>query len=108
LELGLIVREVVQRLQHQHLEHQGHVVRLAPGVALALLVVNHFQQGAERLPVDDAVQPTQRVTQLLQSCQPIFLVEKAWLHLIRPLRAHSLLFCPNWGIFRGALKFVPR
>ncbi len=29
-------------LQHQHLEHQRHVVRLAPGVALALFFMDQL------------------------------------------------------------------
>jgi hypothetical protein len=66
LELGLIVGQVVQRLQHQHLEHQRHVVRLAPGIALTLLLVDHFQQRAERLPVYDAIQAGQRIPKFLQ------------------------------------------
>jgi hypothetical protein len=71
-------------LQHQHLEHQGDVKRFASGVALALLLVDDLEQRAKGLPVDDAVQPGQWITQLLQS---VFLVEKAWLHR----------HVPDWG-----------
>jgi len=41
-------------------------VRIVPGIALALLLMDHLQQRAECLPVHDAVQPEQRVAQFLQ------------------------------------------
>ena len=100
LEFGLVVREVVQRLQHQHLEHQRNIVRLASGVALALLLMDDLQKWAKGVPVHDTVQTRQWFTELLQ---PIFLVEKAWLNPIRPLHFQSLLFCPKRGIIRDAL-----
>jgi hypothetical protein len=53
LILGLIVGEIVQRLQHQHLEHQRDVMRLAPCIAPALLLMKHLQERAEGFPVDD-------------------------------------------------------
>ena len=91
-------------MQHQHLEHQRDVVRLTPGVALALLVVDDRQQRAEGRPVHNAIQPRQRIAQLLQLRQPLFLVKEPCLHAIFPLSAYWLLFCPNRGIIRDALQ----
>jgi hypothetical protein len=102
LVLSLVIGQVVQRLHHQHLEHQRDVVRLAPGVALALLLVNDLQQRAEGLPVDDAVETWQWIAQLLELGQPIFLVEKARLHAFRPLSVQLPLFCTKRAIFGGA------
>ena len=84
-------------------EHQRYVMRLARGVALALLLMNDLEQWPKRLPVHDAVQSGQWITQLLQLGQPIFVVKEAWLHPLRPLSVQLLPFCPNRGIIRDAL-----
>jgi hypothetical protein len=104
LELGLVIGEVVQRLQHQHLEHQRHVVRLTPGVVLALFLVNELQQQSESMPIGDAVEPWQRIAQLLESRQTALVVKETWLHAICPPPPSKVwvLFCLNWGIIRDA------
>ena len=61
LVLHLRVRQVVQRLQHQHLKHQHHVVRLPPRVGLAGLVTHLRERLAERLEVDRVFEHPQRV-----------------------------------------------
>jgi hypothetical protein len=105
LELGLVIgEEVVECLQHQHFEHQHHVMGLASGVALVLFLMNDLQQRTEGLPIDDAVEPRQRIAQFIQLGQPILLVEEARLHIRFALLVELLLLCRNRTMFRGAPK----
>lgn len=46
-------------------------------MALALLLVALLQQWPEGLPIHDAVQSRQRITQLLQFRQPVLLIKEA-------------------------------
>jgi len=80
LKLGLVVRKVVQGLQHQHLEHPHRIPGLAACMAFAGLLVDFLQQRLEGIPVHDPVQSRQRIPQLFQFSKSVFLVEEARLH----------------------------
>lgn len=80
LVLGLVVSQVVEVLQHQHLEHQHHIERLAPGVALTLLLMHLLKHWAEALPVDHFGQFRQWVAQLFQLLVAFVKIEESGLH----------------------------
>ena len=65
--LESLVGQVVQALQYQQLEHKDATDRLAPGLALALLVVNAFKDRSEDFPVDNGIESLQRVTSSTQT-----------------------------------------
>ena len=74
-----VIRQVVQLLQHQHLEHQHHVDWLGPRVALALFLIDSVQVGAKGFPVNFGIQSNQRVAHLGQLVCPFGYVKKSWL-----------------------------
>src|SRR5258708_424855 len=80
--LGLLVREIVQRLQHHDLELQDRVSGLAAGVALGLLGP-HLRLGldvsAEILPSHHVLDRLQRIALGADRLQPAFNIEKALL-----------------------------
>jgi hypothetical protein len=53
-QLDITIRQVIQRLEHQHFEHQNRIVWLPARIAFAFLLVNLFQQWLEVIPVYDA------------------------------------------------------
>ena len=71
LELRLVVGEVVERLQHQDLEHQHAIVRRAPAAGPVVAVQRLLQPVAERLERHDLLQSNQRVTRFRQRRIPI-------------------------------------
>jgi hypothetical protein len=85
LVFGQVGGEVVERLKHQHLVHQGDVLRFAPDIALSQFLVNDLEEWAKGFPVDDAVQSEQWITKFLQFHETVFLVEKAGVHRFFPV-----------------------
>jgi hypothetical protein len=80
--LGLLVRQIVQRLQHHNLELQDRVIGLAAGVALALLGLrlrHRLDVGAEILPPHDLLDRHQRIALGADRLQPALNIEKACL-----------------------------
>ena len=67
----LVVGEVVERLQHQDLEHQHAIVRRTPAAGPVAPVQRLLQSVAERLERHDLLQPNQRVTRFRQRRIPI-------------------------------------
>ena len=77
LVLQPFVGQVVQALQYEQLaprdtapaghKHEHAANRLAPGGVLAFFGVDAFQQGAEDFPLDDGVEPFQRIARFTQT-----------------------------------------
>src|SRR5262245_30303370 len=112
--LSPIVREIVERLQHQDLELQDRVIGLAAGVALALLALrlrHGLDVSTEILPWHDLLDRFQRIDQGADRLQPALNIEKARLpHDPLAPSAHDRARSPSQirgdlarGIFRGAL-----
>ena len=76
LVLGLVVRERVERLQHQHLEHQHRIVGrpAAPGPVRA--IERRVQLGPEQLEVDHRRQPLERIARRRQRRIPLVQIEE--------------------------------
>src|SRR5262249_10221458 len=80
--LSPIVREIVERLQHQDLELQDRVIGLAAGIALALLGLrlrHGLDVSTEILPWHDLLDRFQRIAQSANRLQPALNIEKALL-----------------------------
>jgi hypothetical protein len=78
--LSLLVREIVQRLQHHDLEPQDRITGLAAGVALALLGLrlrHSLDISAEILPWHDLLDRLQRIALGADRLQPALNIEKA-------------------------------
>jgi hypothetical protein len=112
--LGLLAREIVERLQHHDLELQDRVIGLAAGVALALLGLplrDGLNVRAEILPSHDLLDRLQRVTLGANRIQPALNIEKSLLpHDSLAPSARCRVWSPSQiradlarGIFRGAL-----
>src|SRR6266581_1984998 len=117
--LSPIVREIVERLQHQDLELQDRVIGLAAGVALALLGLrlrHGLDVSTEILPWHDLLDRCERIAQGANRLQPALNIEKALLpHDPLAPSAHDRVRSPSQirgdlarGIFRGALMTFPR
>lgn len=52
LIFGLLITQEVQTLQHQSFEHQDRIVRLAAGIAVALLLLNLLQRRTKPEPAN--------------------------------------------------------
>src|SRR6516225_2054959 len=113
--LGLLIREIVERLQHHDLELQDRIVGLATSVALALLGLrlgHALDVSAEVLPPHDLLDRFQRIAFGADRLKPALNIEKARLphdSLARsahgPLRSASQIRSDlARRIFRGALK----
>src|SRR5262245_56583201 len=112
--LGLLIREIVERLQHHDLELQDRIVGLATSVALALLGLrlgHALDVSAEVLPPHDLLDRFQRIAFGADRLKPALNIEKARLphdSLARsahgPLRSASQIRSDlARRIFRGAL-----
>src|SRR5262249_4138268 len=81
--LSPIVREIVERLQHQDLELQDRVIGLAAGVALALLGLrlrHGLDVSTEILPWHDLLDAFHPIAQSARRLPPALNNEKALLH----------------------------
>src|SRR5262249_27599571 len=116
--LGLLIREIVERLQHHDLELQDRIVGLATSVALALLGLrlgHALDVSAEVLPPHDLLDRFQRIAFGADRLKPALNIEKARLphdSLARsahgPLRSASQIRSDlARRIFRGALPLLP-
>src|SRR5262249_49471149 len=114
--LGLLIREIVERLQHHDLELQDRIVGLATSVALALLGLrlgHALDVSAEVLPPYDLLDRFQRIAFGADGLKPALNIEKARLphdSLARsahgPLRSASQIRSDlARRIFRGAQYF---
>src|SRR5262245_25485353 len=112
--LSLLIREIVERLQHHDLELQDRIVGLATSVALALLGLrlgHALDVSAEVLPPHDLLDRFQRIAFGADRLKPALNIEKARLphdSLARsahgPLRSASQIRSDlARRIFRGAL-----
>src|SRR5262245_45472428 len=113
--LSLLIREIVERLQHHDLELQDRIVGLATSVALALLGLrlgHALDVSAEVLPPHDLLDRFQRITFGADRLKPALNIEKARLsHDSLAPSAHGPLPLASQirsdlarRIFRGALK----
>src|SRR6516162_7590669 len=113
--LGLLIREIVERLQHHDLEPQDRIVGLATSVALALLrlrLSHALDVSAEVLPPHDLLDRFQRITFGADRLKPALNIEKARLpHDSLAPSAHGPLPSASQirsdlarRIFRGAHK----
>src|SRR6266481_9565380 len=113
--LGLLVREVVERLQHHDLELQDRIIGLAAGVALALLGLrlrHRLDVSAEILPSHYLLDRLQRIALGTDRLQSALNIEKTFLpHDSLAPSAHYRVRSPSQirgelarGIFRGALS----
>src|SRR5437016_2922789 len=116
LFLTLLVREIMERLQHHDLELQDRVIGLAAGVALALLGLrlrHGLDVSAEILPSHHLIDRLQRIALGADRLQPALNIEKALLpHDPLAPSAHDRVRSPSQirgdlarGIFRGAQLF---
>ena len=67
LVLQTCVRQNIESLQDQHFEHENAAGWFASSVTLEHLDVDALKDGAKYLPVDNRVEPLQRVTYLAQA-----------------------------------------
>src|ERR1700756_3774303 len=115
--LGLLIREIVERLQHHDLELQDRIVGLATSVALALLGLrlgHALDVSAQVLPPHDLLDRFQRITFGADRLKPALNIEKARLpHDSLAPSAHGPLPSASQirsdlarRIFRGALITV--
>ena len=56
LVLNAVVQWIMQLLQYQHLEHQYHIKRLRPSIALAPFLMHAKKIGAKPFPINQCVQ----------------------------------------------------
>src|SRR5262245_19023106 len=112
--LSLLIREIVERLQHHDLELQDRIVGLAASVALTLLGLRRghaLDVSAEVLPPHDLLDRFQRITFGADRLKPALNIEKARLpHDSLAPSAHGPLPSASQirsdlarRIFRGAL-----
>src|SRR5262249_35974460 len=112
--LSLLIREIVERLQHHDLELQDRIVGLAASVALTLLGLrlgHALDVSAEILPPHDLLDRFQRITFGADRLKPALNIEKARLpHDSLAPSAHGPLPSASQirsdlarRIFRGAL-----
>src|SRR5262249_42422979 len=103
--LSPIVREIVERLQHQDLELQDRVIGLAAGVALALLGLrlrHGLDVSTEILPWHDLLDRFQRIAQSANRLQPTLNIEKPFCPMTRSLHppmtahGHRVRFVATW------------
>ena len=80
MALQAFVRQTFESLQDQHFEHKNAAGWFASGVALAHLDVHALKDRAKYLPVDNRVEPLQRVTCLAQARVAVLKVKEAVLH----------------------------
>src|SRR5262247_181804 len=115
--LSLLIREIVERLQHHDLELQDRIVGLATSVALALLGLrlgHALDVSAEVLPPHDLLDRFQRITFGADRLKPALNIEKARLpHDSLVPSAHGPLQSASQirsdlarRIFRGALASI--
>ena len=79
LKLGLCVRQAVERLQNQRLEHHDCVQRPPTAPATIRSLQGRIQRGPEYLEVDQAAQLLQRIARRRQGCIPLVEIKKATL-----------------------------
>src|SRR5262249_11537142 len=75
--LSLLIREIVERLQHHDLELQDRIVGLAASVALALRLGHALDVSAEVLPRHYLLDRFQRITFGADRLKPAINIEKA-------------------------------
>ncbi len=80
LVLQAFVRQAIESLQDEHFEHEDATGWFASSVALAHFGIQAFKDGTKYLPVDNLVEPLQRVTCLAQARVAILKVKEAVLH----------------------------
>ena len=80
LVLQALARQVVQALQDEHLEHEHTADGLASGCAFALCGVDAGENGTKHLPVNDGVEPLQRVACFREAGVAVLKVKQAVLH----------------------------
>src|SRR5262249_27787170 len=111
--LGLLGREIGERLQHHDLELQDRIIGLAAGIALALLGLrlrHRLDVSAEILPSHDFLDRLQRIALGTDRLQSALNIEKTSLpHDPLAPSAHYRVRSPSQirgelarGIFRGA------
>jgi hypothetical protein len=86
LVLGLVVRERVQHLQHQALEHQHRIVWRPPAPGAVRALERGVQLRPEELEADHCRQPLERIARRRQCRIPLVQIEQARLsrHAIPP------------------------
>lgn len=104
----------MQALQDEHLEHEHTAGGLASGCAFALGGVDAGENGAEYLPVDDGVEPLQRVACFREAGVAVLKVKQAVLHGVDLVGCLCLFYGTvnfrrlrklGW-IYRSALLFL--
>ena len=76
----------MQALQEEHLEHEHAAGGLASGCAFAQCGVDAGENGAKHLPVNDGVEPLQRVACFRESGVAVLKVKQAVLHGVNVVR----------------------
>ena len=85
-DIPLLVRQIVERLQHQHPEHQDGIERLPAGAALLELVRcehHRLDLGAKALPRDETINGFERIAPRRQGFQALIGIEKSQLPHLR-------------------------
>src|SRR5512143_22121 len=80
LKLCLFVRQIVQRLKNQHLEHQHNIKGFSTRTGFPLFVSHHFQQRSKSFPVHHGLNPGERVTALVQLFKTYLPIQQTGLH----------------------------
>jgi hypothetical protein len=76
LEFGLIVGEVVHRLQNEDFEHEECIKRRPTGVRLAFFLADFVEGLAKNFPIDERVELGQKVVDGVNFVKLIFEIEK--------------------------------
>ncbi len=102
--LGLVVRQRVERLQHEDAEYHYRIVRQVAPAAAVGVVEGCFQLGAEQLEVDHNTEALQRIAGYRQRCEQLGHIEKAGLSRHCRLRSGSLSESDHASICYGSWR----
>src|SRR5271154_4368033 len=89
LIFNTVIRQIVQLLQDQYLEHQYNIDWLCSRIALAFFFMHQTQILAKRFPIDTFVQSNQWISHLGQLRGSIRNVKKAWMFLLGHRYTHG-------------------
>lgn len=91
MELGLRVRQAVERLQHQGLEHHDRVHRRPATLAAVRALQRRIQRRPEYLEVDQGAELLQRIARRRQGRIPPIEIEKTTLYNHIRLHRHTAM-----------------
>jgi hypothetical protein len=80
LKLGRVVRQVVERLEHEDFEQQNDIVPLGPSIGLSIFVPRLLECRAKHLPLNRLVELGKRIAVLVDFVQAVLQIKEAGLN----------------------------